>query len=161
MPRRHFRVRFRLWSTGVTVLELVIAMATVAVLATMAVPAWESHRERARVFQAVSDIGAMGLAIRAFAEDNRAFPDTLEQVGLAGRVDPWGRAYRYNNLTDEKGRGGARKDGRLNPLNSDFDLYSVGKDGETRLPLPPKVSHDDVVRARNGRFIGLAKDFDP
>jgi general secretion pathway protein G len=150
-----------LWSTGFTVLEVVIAMATIAVLATMAVPAYERYRERARVFQAASDIGAMSLSIQRYAEDNRVFPDVLDEVGLAGRTDPWGRAYRYRNLSDEKGKGGARKDGRLNPLNSDFDLYSVGRDGETVLPLPPPVSHDDVVRARNGRFIGLAKDFDP
>jgi general secretion pathway protein G len=143
------------------VLEIAIVLATIAMLATMAVPAYERYRERARVVQAVSDMGAMGLTIRMYAEDNRVFPDALDQVGLAGRVDPWGRTYRYHNLSDEKGKGGARKDGRLNPLNSDFDLYSVGKDGETALPLPPPVSHDDVVRARNGRFIGLAKDFDP
>lgn len=142
-------------------LEIAIVLATIAVLATMAVPAYERYHERARVFQAVSDMSAMGLTIRMYAEDNRVFPDALDEVGLAGRTDPWGRTYRYRNLSDEKGKGGARKDGRLNPLNSDFDLYSVGKDGETALPLPPRVSHDDVVRARNGRFIGLAKDFDP
>ena len=142
-------------------LEIAIVLAMIAVLGTMAVPAYERYRERTRVFQAVSDMGAMSLTIRMYAEDNRVFPDALDQVGLAGRSDPWGRTYRYRNLSDDKGKGGARKDGRLNPLNSDFDLYSVGKDGETRLPLPPPVSHDDVVRARNGRFIGLAKDFDP
>lgn len=142
-------------------LEVVIVLATIAVLATMTVPAYERYRERARVFQAVTDIGAMSLSIRMYAEDHRVFPDALDEIGLAGRTDPWGRAYRYRNLSDEKGKGGARKDGRLNPLNSDFDLYSVGKDGETVLPLPPRVSHDDVVRARNGRFIGLGKDFDP
>jgi general secretion pathway protein G len=87
--------------------------------------------------------------------------------GLAGHgghgqtLDPWGRPYRYLDLTKPQSIGGARKDKRLNPLNTDFDLYSVGKDGETLPPLPPKVSQDDVVRARDGRFIGLGKDFDP
>lgn len=28
-------------------------------------------------------------------------------------------------------------------------------------PLTAKVSQDDVVRARDGLFIGLASDFDP
>jgi len=150
-----------LFSTGFTVVETAIALATIAVLASIAVPAYKGYVERARIMHAVNDIGAMGVAIGRFLEDNRDLADTLDEMGLGGRLDPWGRPYQYKNLTTEKGKGAARKDRRLNPLNSDFDLYSVGKDGETKLPLPPPVSHDDVIRARNGRFIGVARDFDP
>jgi len=141
--------------------EAMIALATVAVLALIAIPAYERNRERIRIMQAVSDIGAMGVVIGNFLEDNRELAESLDEMGVGGRLDPWGRPYRYKNLTTEKGKGAARKDRRLNPLNSDFDLYSVGKDGETKLPLPPPVSHDDVIWARNGRFIGVARDFDP
>ena len=44
-------------------------------------------------------------------------------------------------------------------LNTDFDLYSAGPDGETRAPLTAKVSKDDVLRALDGGFFGVAEDF--
>ena len=50
---------------------------------------------------------------------------------------------------------------RGSPKNSDFDLYSMGKDGASVGPLTAKASRDDVVRASDGRFVGLASDFDP
>jgi general secretion pathway protein G len=52
-----------------------------------------------------------------------------------------------------------RKDRFLVPLNTDFDLYSVGRDGESVPPLSAAKSRDDVVRAANGAFIGLASKF--
>jgi general secretion pathway protein G len=57
------------------------------------------------------------------------------------------------------GAGQARKDRFLVPINTDFDLYSVGRDGETAPPLAAAKSRDDVVRAANGAFIGLASKF--
>jgi len=45
------------------------------------------------------------------------------------------------------------------PLNTDFDLYSVGPDGESAGPLSAKNSKDDVIRALNGGFVGLASNF--
>lgn len=57
------------------------------------------------------------------------------------------------------GIGGARKDRFLVPINSDFDLYSMGKDGESVGPLTAKKSHDDVIRANDGGFYGLAANF--
>ncbi|MBW2244968.1 MAG: prepilin-type cleavage/methylation domain-containing protein, partial [Deltaproteobacteria bacterium] len=53
----------------------------------------------------------------------------------------------------------ARKDRFLVPINTSFDLYSMGKDGQTRAPLNPPVSRDDVVRANDGSFIGLAERY--
>lgn len=55
--------------------------------------------------------------------------------------------------------GQARKDRNLVPINSDFDLYSVGRDGQTAPALTAKVSQDDIVRANNGGFVGLASDY--
>jgi len=43
-----------------------------------------------------------------------------------------------------------RKDHFLVPVNSDYDLYSVGADGQTRSQLQNKSSLDDVIRAGNG-----------
>lgn len=57
------------------------------------------------------------------------------------------------------GVGGARKDRFLVPINSDFDIYSMGRDGQTVPPLTAKKSHDDILRASDGGFYGLAANF--
>jgi len=44
-------------------------------------------------------------------------------------------------------------------LNSDFDLYSSGEDKNSKGPLSAKESRDDIIRANNGAFIGLAEDY--
>jgi general secretion pathway protein G len=45
------------------------------------------------------------------------------------------------------------------PINSDYDLYSMGKDGESVPPLTARASRDDVIRANDGAYIGLASEF--
>jgi general secretion pathway protein G len=138
-----------------------IALAIVAILISVALPAFERQREKTRVAIAVSDIGAIAAAIRLYHTDAGEFPSSLAEVGYGGNLDPWGRPYEYLNYASGKGNGKPRKDKKLKPLNSDFDLYSVGKDGQSMAPLNAKASRDDVVRARDGAFIGLAIDFDP
>ena len=74
--------------------------------------------------------------------------------------DPWGAPYQYLNiLAAGPGKGAFRKDGKLNPLNSDFDLFSVGADRESMGPLSAAKSRNDIVRANNGAFIGLGEDY--
>lgn len=144
-----------------TVLELVIAIAILSILTFIALPAYQDYRERIRVEQAVIDIGAIGALVDHYIQDNRTPPDDLSEVGQDGKLDPWGNPYQYVNLQSAKGKGKARKNRNLVPINSDFDLYSMGKDGASVGPLTAKASRDDVVRANDGRFIGLAKDYDP
>lgn len=148
-------------AVGFTLTELLIALAIVGILVGVAVPAMDKHRERARQLQAATDIGLMSVAAKNFEVENLQLPTTLAEIGYGGRMDPWGRPYQYYNLQLKKGNGAARKDKKLNPLNSDFDLYSLGKDGLSKSQLSNKDSRDDVVRARDGKFIGLAADFDP
>jgi general secretion pathway protein G len=52
-----------------------------------------------------------------------------------------------------------RKDHKLNPINSDFDLYSMGRNGTSQTQISQKDSLDDIIRANNGGFVGLASDF--
>ncbi len=52
-----------------------------------------------------------------------------------------------------------RKDRFLVPLNTGFDLYSMGPDGRSVAPLTAAASRDDVVWANDGAFIGPASDF--
>lgn len=41
-------------------------------------------------------------------------------------------------------------------LNTDFDLYSLGRDGKTDASLSNRDSLEDIVRGRNGDYLGLA-----
>ncbi len=52
---------------------------------------------------------------------------------------------------------GARRDRFLVPINTYYDLYSVGKDGASVAPLTAGPSKDDIVRANDGGFIGLGR----
>lgn len=148
-------------SLGFTLIEILIVIGILGVLVSVASAKYSDYRERVRVYQAVTDVGALSATITQYIVENRSPPDTLAEVGAAGKLDPWGWPYEYFNLASHKGNGKARKDKKLNPLNTDFDLYSVGKDGASQSSLMAKTSRDDVIRASDGRFIGLAQDFDP
>ena len=157
-PRTMLRARLAL---GFTVIELMLAVAIMAIVAMLAYPSYADYRERAKVAQAVLDIKDMDTRLQHYRQDNDAYPATLTAIGMAGKLDPWGNPYQYTPLENAKGKGSARKDKNLVPINSDFDLYSMGKDGQSTGPLTAKASRDDIVRANDGRFVGLASDYDP
>lgn len=144
---------------GFTLIEMVVTLAVVAVLSAIALPAFRQYQERVRVDQARKDIVMMSTVAAQFWHDARAYPDNLAQVGLGGKLDPWGRPYQYLNLDEPRNRGRARKDHSLVPINSDFDLYSMGPDGQSSPPLTARHSRDDIVRANNGNFVGVAADY--
>jgi general secretion pathway protein G len=136
-----------------------LALVILGVLMSIAVPAYQNYRERARTVQAQQDIASMSAILSNYFQDARAYPNSLADAGLGGMRDPWGKAYGYLNLGDKKGHGHARKDHSLVPINTDFDLYSMGPDGRSAPPLTAKHSRDDIVRANNGAFIGVAADY--
>lgn len=143
-----------------TLVELILAIAVIAILAAVGMQSYSSYIDRAKVAQAVSDIGGMQVKIEQFALNNEyRYPDSLDEVGFGGKLDPWKRPYVYVNLNSKAGKGDSRRDKHYNPINTDFDLYSIGKDGLTHRSLAQPESQDDVVRALDGKFIGLAKDF--
>jgi len=136
-----------------------VAVGIVAVLAAIALPSWASYRERVRVDQARKDIVIMSATIGRYQLDARAYPDSLADAGLGAPLDPWGRPYQYLPLDGGRNRGLARKDHSLVPINTDFDLYSPGPDGASSPPLTAARSRDDIVRANNGAFVGVAADY--
>jgi general secretion pathway protein G len=155
------RIHSRRRAGGMTVIELMISVLIVFVLAGIALAGYQNYRDRVRVGQAITEIGAMSVQIKHYILDNQAPPASLADIGLGTKLDPWGRPYFYLDLTSTNGKGKSRRDKMLNPLNTDFDLYSAGKDGATATQLNAKASRDDIIRARDGKFIGLASDFDP
>lgn len=146
-------------SGGFTLLELMFAIAAAAVLTAVAVPAYRTYVERSLTSKTISDIAGIHLAIQRYVAANYEPPPDLATVGMAGRLDPWGRPYAYLSFTGLKGKGLMRKDKNLVPINSQYDLYSSGPDGMSVPPLTAKASRDDIILANDGGFIGLASDY--
>ncbi|MDH3287213.1 MAG: prepilin-type N-terminal cleavage/methylation domain-containing protein [Betaproteobacteria bacterium] len=146
---------------GFTIVELLIAIAVIAVLSGIAVVSYESYRYKALVAQAKSDVRSLDVLITQYYADNKSFPDSLADIGKAGMLDPWKNPYQYLKLSPltPGAAGQRRKDKNLVPINADFDLYSMGKDGNSVPPLTAMSSRDDIVRGNNGRFVGLASDY--
>jgi general secretion pathway protein G len=148
---------------GFTLVELLITIAILAVLAAIAVPSYSRYVDRAALAQATGDIRRLEVLIAQYQSDNQRLPSSLADIGKAAMLDPWKNPYQYLDLSslnvDKKLMGQVRKDKNLVPINSDYDLYSMGKDGKSRAPMTAADSRDDVVRASNGRFVGLASDY--
>jgi general secretion pathway protein G len=142
---------------GVTAIEALLVIAIVGILVGVALPAYQAYRERVDIGFATADVEMIGGKIQTYYLDNKKFPDSLADVGLADMLDPWGNAYVYVNLSLPGAK--PRKDKNLHPLNTDFDLCSTGPDGKTLLPLTAKAAQDDIIRANNGSFIGVAADY--
>lgn len=157
----HVAVLLKYRLKGFGLLELMVVLVVAVLLVTLAIPSYEMFTRRAKVTGAIGDIAELSLAIESFRlRNNDRIPMTLEEMGVVVPLDPWGRPYAFLNIrAADPGVGGLRKDGQLNPLNTDFDLYSLGKDGASAGPLSAKASRDDVVRANNGAFIGLGEDY--
>ena len=144
-----------------TLIELLIAIIVVVTLTAIALPSYQSHITKAKQAQAISDIAKISMAIESFRSLNNAYPADLAALGAGlPASDPWGNAYGYLaiDVSPPPDNGAIRKDKNLNPLNSDYDLFSMGSDGQTQKQLTAAKARDDIVRAGNGGFIGLASE---
>lgn len=122
-------------SRGFTLIEIMVVVAILAILAAIIVPRIMSRPEEAKRTKAQVDIKAIASALNLYKLDSGAYPTTDQGLdalvrkpespplprkwkdgGYLGKVpaDPWGRPYQY-----------------LSPgQHGDFDLYSLGPDGE-------------------------------
>ncbi len=155
---------------ALTIVELVIAMAIVVTLAGIGVPAYSKYRENSRIAQAIVEIRTLEQDILTHEGFAGRLPDSLAEVGRADLRDPWGYPYQYLSSYSGSWKTDHRKDAFLNPINPpypknppyqvhSFDLFSLGRDGKTKDQLNNKDSQDDIVRAVNGGYVGLASEF--
>ena len=162
--RRSGRWRFDVFNQdkqGLTLIEVMIVIVIIGILSSIAIPAYFSSKEKARNAATIAEIKILEKMILAYNFDNGTYPDNLKQLRKNELKDPWGNPYQYYKIEGRtnKGVGKMRKDRNMVPVNSDFDLYSNGKDGQSKTPFTAKASRDDIVRANNGRFIGLVSDY--
>ena len=143
---------------GFTLIEVVLVATILGILTSMSLPQLSEAREKAQIARAIGDIRAIGWAVMEEEIVSGAFPSSLAAVGWSNYEDPWGNPYRYLKIKGSSGGlGGMRKDRFLVPINSDFDLYSMGPDGNSAPPLTAKNSRDDIIRANDGGFTGEAE----
>ena len=197
---------------GFSTVELMIAIAVIFILISMAVPVYRSAVQEAEVSAAVSDLQSMSNAIETYALQHGTLPASLQDVGYEFPKDPWGREYVYTPFLEDEvvasvdggapadmvaelesfieaemavgrdqpeavalleymqgaeiveiGGGGGEETSMIEkrkiggtPINSDFDFFSVGLDGKSNQPINSGISRDDVIRAENGDYFGLA-----
>jgi general secretion pathway protein G len=174
--------------SGYSLVELAVVFAIVGILAAVGGSQYVGYLDRARTARAIVELQAIAAQIDPAGDEDASWPASLAAAGIS-TVDPWGNPYQYLliagnlpiGLADSAtglppvaaapGNPGAsahggdsimaavRKDRFLAPINTDFDLYSMGPDGESRPQLNAAPSRDDIVRAANGSYYGVAEGF--
>jgi general secretion pathway protein G len=145
---------------GFNVLELTATLALLGVLAAMAIPAFNGYTERVRVNRAIGEISRVSMELYRWRLNvgDGSFPATLNATGIGVNEDPWGFEYVYTRV-EGAAQADLRKDKNLNPVNTDFDFYSIGPDGSSARPFNARPARDDIVRANDGAFVGLAAQY--
>ena len=144
---------------GFTLIEIVLAMTVLALLGSLVLPVYQGYVAKGRIESATRDIHRIASVLDRHYREGHP-PVTLADVGL-DFSDPWGNPYRYLWLRGNPSisvSGSCRRDESMNPINSDYDLYSMGPDGATTLQLGTVEARDDIIRARNGDFVGFATE---
>jgi len=144
---------------GFSLVELLITVAIMGLLTLIAFPAYQDMSDKSDAALAAADIKAIEQAIEEYYDENFSLPPSLADVGMDHLVDPWGNSYQYLPFDEDTKTGQKRKDKSLVPVNSDYDLYSMGEDGKTAAPFTSGPGRNDIVRANNGSFVGLAEDY--
>lgn len=135
---------------GFTLIEILVVVVIVGILATIAIAIFPLYRDAARSARAASEIHTIANAVSGYYADRGAYPPSLNEVGYGALNDPWGISYQYSQTP------GARTFASLD-INSDYDLWSKGANS---LSDPSIVtSEDDIIRGRDGGFVGLAKNY--
>ncbi|MEP6574258.1 MAG: prepilin-type N-terminal cleavage/methylation domain-containing protein [Gemmatimonadota bacterium] len=143
---------------GFTIVELLAVIAIIGLLAGIAIPRVKSTVNAANIAKAIGDIEAIQIDLESIEAGGTPLPANLSAIGRGTLLDPWGNPYQYYPFAGNP-PGGRRKDRFLVPINSTFDLYSSGPDGRSSPPLTAGASQDDIVRANDGGFIGVASNY--
>ncbi len=148
---------------GFTLIELILVVTITSSLAALAIPNLQRVLHESKVVEAMSDIRIFAATARDHKLVNGKYPDAFDKMGFKDPLDPWGNKYEYLLIDGQfnvypPGKK-PRQDRFLRPVNRDFDIYSMGPDGETSDNLTDAESLDDIIRANDGGFVGVAEDY--
>ena len=149
---------------GLTILELMVTMMGFATLMAIALPVIEGAQEDLRLHEAVTDIQVIQFEVITYEFKYGTIPETMDDMNVPEDIltDPWGRSYQYLNYVwgdAQTPKQKPKKDQFLKPINTAFDIYSMGPDGETAENLNSNDAKDDIIRAADGEYLGVAEEF--
>jgi general secretion pathway protein G len=144
---------------GYSLVELLVVIVLLVALMGTGIPLYTAYIEKARITRTAEEVSTLQKEIQMYKLSKKVLPRRLSDIRDAGLVDPYGRPYQYHNFTHADEKEKRRKDRFMVPLNTEYDLYSVGRDGKSEPPLTARESHDDIVLANDGIYIGPASEY--
>ncbi len=138
-----------------TMIEMLLVLIIIGTLASIATPRLTGLIDKARGAAAIGDLDAIHTDIVSYVAQHDSLPPSLAAVGWEGHRDPWNQPYMYLNFGGAI-PGDARVDQFGVPLNTGFDMYSLGEDGASSPSIMTQASQDDILLGDDGGFIGLA-----
>lgn len=142
---------------GFTLIELMVVVSIIGILAAIGTISYFSFIEKARTISAVNEINSIIKNIRIYQIDNPP-PLPLNLVsfdsGYADFRDPWGNVYQYTAPPVR-----TKSADPTDLINTEFDVYSLGRDGQSALDINAAVSQDDIIVADDGHYIGMASRY--
>ena len=131
-----------------TLVELLMVVALLGVLAMMSIPLFSDYVNKAKDGATVADLRTIEKSITAYIIETNTLPASLQDVGFS-KLDPWQNPYSYTPTA-------VLEDSIGEKLNTDYDLYSRGSDGQSS-NAPNATTDNDIVRTNNGNFAGSRK----
>jgi prepilin-type N-terminal cleavage/methylation domain-containing protein len=95
-PRRRLLSRYG----GFTIIELLFVIAIIGILSAVAIPYYNSYRERVKIATCILGIGVIQKTIIAYYYEKGTYPSSLAEVGMDSEKDPWGNSYQYVRIAD-------------------------------------------------------------
>jgi general secretion pathway protein G len=155
------------WTRGFTLAELIVVITIVGILSAIGLSVYKNFIDRARNTRAIAEIRMYEKEIMSFLNDAERLPYSLAELGRGVSLDPWKNPYQYINFDTSPGAEDKRRTkgtkgngkGKGSPLNLAYDLFSMGKDGMSAPALTEAASQDDIIRADDGGYTGLASEY--
>ena len=148
------RGQYDLNESGWTLIELFTILAIISILAVFAFFAYKNYHQKAKIVNAVATLTNIEKEIEIYLIDKMTLPPDLSFISLPTNRDPWNHPYVYQPDLSITSRVRVGVD-----INSGYDLYSMGQDGLSNPDIDAVESRDDIIRANNGRFKGLAERY--
>jgi len=136
-----------------------VVIAIIGLIAAVAIPNYMSFIEKGKAAESAATMLEVQNKLEIYFAKNNEMPESLAAIGAVAK-DEWGNDFVYLPIEGHpENVSFARVDASFPILNTDYDLWSPGKDGLTNKVITADVSQDDIIRAGNGSYFGLAKNY--